>query len=215
MKFRKKPVVIEAMRWFRNGDHPEDDCDMFDYPDDEGNVFQRPGEGKVVRYYRAPYDDGQRKCEHCGRLMHDHGWIDTLEGGHVVCPGDWIIKGVKGRPMNLWRIPMKISAIPWKRSNSVEDIKHRAWGRGAASTFITIFAVGTVADVASGEWMRAFIGLSLVLASVLWLWACQDRKPGEIVWYVSSEVDGDCTADNMEDVMSKEDAEKGEPDAPV
>jgi len=28
--------------------------------------------------------------------MHDHGWIDTLEGGHIVCPGDWIIKGVHG-----------------------------------------------------------------------------------------------------------------------
>jgi hypothetical protein len=28
--------------------------------------------------------------------MHDHGWIDTLEGGHNVCPGDWIITGVKG-----------------------------------------------------------------------------------------------------------------------
>lgn len=24
------------------------------------------------------------------------GWIQTLEGGHVVTPGDWIITGVKG-----------------------------------------------------------------------------------------------------------------------
>ncbi len=23
-------------------------------------------------------------------------WIDTLEGGHIVTPGDWIITGVKG-----------------------------------------------------------------------------------------------------------------------
>ena len=23
-------------------------------------------------------------------------WIDTLEGGHVVMPGDWIIRGVAG-----------------------------------------------------------------------------------------------------------------------
>ena len=28
--------------------------------------------------------------------MHNHGWIDTLEGGHIVCPSDWIITGVKG-----------------------------------------------------------------------------------------------------------------------
>lgn len=24
------------------------------------------------------------------------GWIDTLEGGHIVTPGDWIITGIKG-----------------------------------------------------------------------------------------------------------------------
>lgn len=24
------------------------------------------------------------------------GWIDTLEGGHIVTPGDWIITGVHG-----------------------------------------------------------------------------------------------------------------------
>ena len=23
--------------------------------------------------------------------MHNHGWIDTVQGGHVVCPGDWIV----------------------------------------------------------------------------------------------------------------------------
>ena len=28
--------------------------------------------------------------------MNEHGWIDTLEGGHIVCPADWIITGVKG-----------------------------------------------------------------------------------------------------------------------
>ena len=29
--------------------------------------------------------------------MHDHGWIDTLKGGGIVCPGDWIAKGVSGK----------------------------------------------------------------------------------------------------------------------
>jgi len=99
---------------------------------------------------------------------------------------------------------MKISAIPWKRSNSVEDKKRRAWMRGAVSTFAGIAAFGTVVDVASGRWMQAFFGLIFVLASVLTLWYYQDRKPGVSVWYVSSDVDGDCTADNMEHVMSKE-----------
>ena len=100
---------------------------------------------------------------------------------------------------------MKQALIPWKRnSGSIEDIKQRAWIRGAVSSFIGIGVFGTVVDVASGEWMRAFFGLILVLASVLALWYYQDRKPGEIVWYVSGDVDGDCTADNMEHLMSKE-----------
>ena len=55
MKFRKKPVVIEATQWFKVGDHPA----VAGFPDDKG-------------------------------------WIDTLEGGHIVTPGDWIITGTKG-----------------------------------------------------------------------------------------------------------------------
>ena len=82
MKYRKKPVVIEAHPWFKNGDHPDDGC-----KDDEGDL---------VRYYRHPDVPGTKPCEHCGVIMYAHGWIDTLEGGHVVCPGDWIIKGVAG-----------------------------------------------------------------------------------------------------------------------
>jgi hypothetical protein len=90
-QFRKRPVVIEATRWYRNGDHPQDDCGTFM---DRGSEFQ--GEGKVVRYYRRPDRNGETACQHCGQPMHAHGFIDTLEGGHVVCPGDFIITGVKG-----------------------------------------------------------------------------------------------------------------------
>ena len=91
-KFRKKPVVIEAAQWFKNGDHPQD------YPVlmDAAEAREHGGEGDVVRYYRNAEDSGDRECEHCGKIMHKHGWIDTLEGGHIVCPGDWIITGVKG-----------------------------------------------------------------------------------------------------------------------
>ena len=91
-KYRKKPVVIEASQWFRNGDHPDDDTFAVTHT----NGFDYPSEGKVVRYYRRPGRDGNLPCEKCGRIMHDHGWIDTLEGGHIVCPGDWIITGVGG-----------------------------------------------------------------------------------------------------------------------
>lgn len=85
-EFRKKPVVVEATQWFKNGDHPEDQCDP----------AGPESEGKVVRYFRRPDVDDETLCERCGKAMRDHGWIDTLEGGHIVCPSDWIITGTKG-----------------------------------------------------------------------------------------------------------------------
>lgn len=102
-KFRKKPVVIEAHLWLKNGDHPSDyskthcgleEGELRDFPPEERKA--RGWEGDVVRYFRHPDVPGERQCEHCGSVMHNHGWIDTLEGGHIVCPGDWIITGVKG-----------------------------------------------------------------------------------------------------------------------
>lgn len=56
MKFRKKPVVIEATQWFKDGDHP--------------SVNRSFWNGRALVY--------------------------TLEGDHIVTPGDWIITGVKG-----------------------------------------------------------------------------------------------------------------------
>ena len=59
MKYRKKPVVIEATQRFKMGDHP------------------------AVERFR---DD----------ISESIGWVDTLEGGHIVNRGDWIITGMKG-----------------------------------------------------------------------------------------------------------------------
>lgn len=101
MKFRKKPVVIDATQWFKNGDHPEDyekdhvdPSDMSIVPADRRRRFG--WEGDIVRYFRRPDVSGDRFCDHCHNTMQNHGWIDTLEGGHIVCPGDWIITGIKG-----------------------------------------------------------------------------------------------------------------------
>ena len=91
MKYRKKPVVVEASQWFVNGDHPEDGSAMI-----EGKEGSFRTEGKVVLYYRSMIQDGKKECRKCGKTMNVHGWIDTAEGGHTVCPGDWIITGVKG-----------------------------------------------------------------------------------------------------------------------
>ena len=61
MKYRKKPVVIEAVQWFKDGDH-----------------------WAVMNYETHDLD------------MKPQGWIQTLEGGHIVTAGDYIITGVKG-----------------------------------------------------------------------------------------------------------------------
>ena len=103
MKYRKKPVIIEATQWFKNGDHPDDYTkdhkEMADGYQKTWSPIERKEhgrEGDVVRYFRHPAVDGSSKCVHCGHTMHEHGWVETLEGGHTVCVGDYIITGVKG-----------------------------------------------------------------------------------------------------------------------
>lgn len=89
-KWRKKPVVVDAHQWFKNGDHPED------YKGAPKLAKKENWEGSVVRYFRHPDVSGTQECRNCKDIMHNHGWVDTLEGGHIVCPGDFIITGVKG-----------------------------------------------------------------------------------------------------------------------
>ena len=91
MNYRKKPVVIEATQWFRNGDHPDDFSDR-----DNADSSPPAREGMVVKRYRRPDKPGSSRCETCSYTFNDHGWIETLEGGHIVCPGDFIITGVAG-----------------------------------------------------------------------------------------------------------------------
>ena len=80
---------IKAYQWFKNGDHPNDNCEIFDAGD---GPFQ--GEGKVVRYYRHPDVDEMESCECCGNIMHLHGWIEDGNNGdgYIVCPGNWILR---------------------------------------------------------------------------------------------------------------------------
>jgi len=65
-KYRKKPIIIEAIQWLKQGDHPE----VFPIPD------------KYTDF--VPVLEGATGC------------IKTLEGHYFVTPGDWIIKGVNG-----------------------------------------------------------------------------------------------------------------------
>ena len=73
-KYRKKPVVIEAEQWV-----PYKVSDFLS----QANL--------------TPIDsDTDWRCQGCGNRATLHVNCPTLEGWHIVCPGDYIIKGIKG-----------------------------------------------------------------------------------------------------------------------
>jgi len=74
MKLRKKPVIVDGYQWDPDILGWEDGIEMFD----------------------VSITAVLSKCIECGRVLQEHGKIKTLEGFHIVCPGDWIITGVKG-----------------------------------------------------------------------------------------------------------------------
>lgn len=76
-KYRKKPVVIEATQWFKDGDHPAVVTCWFD---DTGKVRWAPGDLDSINVYGCIKKPA----------------IQTLEGWYAVTPSDWIITGVKG-----------------------------------------------------------------------------------------------------------------------
>lgn len=89
------PTELNAVQWFKNGDHPDDNTRTI-HPEDVSPEY-RPdepflSEGKVVRYYRDPYIPGTNVCGHCENTLHYHGWIDEREGGSTVCPGDYVVE---------------------------------------------------------------------------------------------------------------------------
>jgi len=88
-QFQKKPIIIEAIKWEKQGDHPNDDC--YEVTPKHGVTFM--SEGKVVRRFCHPKVMSLDVCEYkgCNHTIGEHGWIDTVQGGHRVCPGDWII----------------------------------------------------------------------------------------------------------------------------
>lgn len=99
MKYKTKPVEIEATQWFKNGDHPDDRVgeQIPDpaYAPEDGKTYTAI-EGRVVRFFRNPDVSGTSKCEKCGEPMHEHGWIDETENGRTACPGDFVITNELG-----------------------------------------------------------------------------------------------------------------------
>lgn len=68
--YAKRPVVIQAEQWF--------------------------GVKAVAEARIMPLTPEDTVCDICGKPNNAHGSIKTLEGDMRVCPGDWIIRGIKG-----------------------------------------------------------------------------------------------------------------------
>jgi hypothetical protein len=92
MKYVHKPIQVEAVVWNKNGDHPLDNTSIIT----EGRFRGESTEGQVVRYYRHPSNNGDVNCAACGKLFHEHGWLDNGGVGQRVCPGNWVIMTVSG-----------------------------------------------------------------------------------------------------------------------
>lgn len=80
MKFRKKPVVVEAVQWSGNN---LDEVLKF-IADEKGSFEHLPKTGGNIKA-----GVGHTPADGCL-------FIPTLEGDMCASPNDWIIKGVKG-----------------------------------------------------------------------------------------------------------------------
>lgn len=95
-RYRKKPVEVAASPWLTDGDHPE--VGYWRYPPVDPRTGEISAERNAISLGQIRHCDTPPRFARaeCTAKMHDHGFIDTLEGGHTVCPGDWIICGVQG-----------------------------------------------------------------------------------------------------------------------
>jgi len=77
--YRKLPVEIEAEQWFKHS-----------------KKLESFSESDIVVQYKGTNKEKNETCSVCEEPFKSHGWIKTLEGGHIVCFGDWIIRGIHG-----------------------------------------------------------------------------------------------------------------------
>lgn len=115
--------MIEAYKWVKNGDHPNDDCCLI--KSEGGTILS---EGKVVRHFHHPEIPGDILCQHCDNFIHLHGWIDKPNGGQKVCPGDIIIKNDAGEWEAFrkdWEYDARVNknAVPCEPSEEIPPVE--------------------------------------------------------------------------------------------
>jgi hypothetical protein len=88
-KYKKKPVIVETIRW--------------NVPDENSKVLLAVECKDHPKVRPTSYTEISQLCGTAGCSKEPPYWswtvmgvIDTLEGKHVVSPGDYIIKGVNG-----------------------------------------------------------------------------------------------------------------------
>lgn len=110
--------LVPLARWHKNGDHPHDDVgkmepDPSSAADASGEVgTYRRQEGRIVRYFRRPWDapTGSRIiCARCGYETERHGWIDSGGAGRTVCPGDYVV--VADQPADCYAISKELADL--------------------------------------------------------------------------------------------------------
>lgn len=89
-KYIKKPIPVEAVQWNKMGD--------------VSTVVPLPDVVAETLYKR---DMTRMGCD-IAKL----GWIGTLEGGHIVDPGDWILTGIDGEQ---WPVKPDIFARTYEK----------------------------------------------------------------------------------------------------
>lgn len=78
MKYRKRPIVVEAVQWFKDGDHP---------------AVKAFAKGHTGLYVTESWQQNYRER---GFPYGVDYVIETLQGRMRVSPSDWIITGVRG-----------------------------------------------------------------------------------------------------------------------
>ena len=88
-KYRKKPVIVGAEQWFKNGDHPKVK------PYNISNL--RMGGYDLC----GSYD--------CNESMYSHGQMNAPKAGgyYRICPNDWIVTELVEYPVIPKRYPIK------------------------------------------------------------------------------------------------------------
>lgn len=87
-KYRKKPVIVEAVQYTIDN---REEISTFT----QGKAwFPKDNDTYMLFWGYIPPESWT--CRECGHVASKHGNCETLEGYHIICPGDWIIRGVKG-----------------------------------------------------------------------------------------------------------------------